>query len=41
MRLASLPGSYAAEALVGAPEAVAMFLGGYPGRATRTSSPST
>ncbi len=32
MRLASLPGSYAAEALAGAPEAVAMFLGGYPGR---------
>ena len=32
MRLASLPGSYAAEALAGAPEAVAMFLGVYPGR---------
>lgn len=32
MRLASLPGSYAAEALADAPQAVAMFLGCYTGR---------
>ena len=35
MRLASLPGSYAAEALVGAPEAVAMFPGRLSGPAQR------
>lgn len=31
MRLATLPGTYAAEALSSSPGAVAMFLGGYPG----------
>lgn len=41
MRLASLPGSYAAEALAGAPEAVAMFPAAIRAGATRTSSPST